>query len=184
MIAGAAAIVQQQRRIAVVGDDDIHVAVVVEVGESSAAAHVGGLKSVAGRLRHLDELSFAVVMKQRIDLFVGGFLRRLLDLRIDVAVGNKQIKPAIVVKVEKASAETEDVVGGYGDTNLIADFLETAFAVVMPDVIGRLLEIGDLKVQPAAVVLAAMQQAHGDHALPASRQTTSVHNTYLLERPL
>src|SRR5260370_12081262 len=99
-------------------------------------------------------------MKQRIDLFVGGFLRRLLDLRIDVAVGNKQIKPAIVVKVEKASAETEDVVGGYGDTNLIADFLETAFAVVMPDVIGRLLEIGDVKVRPPVVFVVATRHAH------------------------
>jgi len=69
------------------------------------------------------------------------FRRGLLDLRINVAVGNEQVQPAVVVIIEKASAEAEHIMRGPGNTGLITDFVEKSFTIVVPKVVGGSLKI-------------------------------------------
>ena len=61
--------------------------------------------------------------------------RGLLHLGIDMAVGDKNIQPTIVVIVEKASAETEHIACRPGDAGLIADLIKKSFAFVVPKVV-------------------------------------------------
>ena len=107
MISVAAAVVQQQRNVSVVGDHNIHESVVVEVRERDAPSDVGSLKSVARRLAHFHELAIVLVVKQGIELLVVNPRRGLLDFGINVAVGDKDIQPAVVVVIEKAASKTQ-----------------------------------------------------------------------------
>src|SRR6266511_1885676 len=68
-----AAVAQQQRRVAVVGHDDIQIAVVVEINERRPASRVRRRESVARDLGHFDEFARAVVAEELIDLFVANW---------------------------------------------------------------------------------------------------------------
>ena len=61
--------------------------------------------------------------------------RGLLYFGIDMSVGNENIEPAIVVIIEKASAETKYIAGRPGDTGLVADLVKISFAFVVPKVV-------------------------------------------------
>src|SRR4029077_5868260 len=112
MVPGAAAIVQQQRRVVVVAYNQVYQAVVVEVSEGHAPPGVPCLKTVSGELGSFHELAIALVVKQRVDLLVAGLGCDLLDLGLNMSVRDEQIKPAVVVVVEKAAAKAQDIVGG------------------------------------------------------------------------
>src|SRR5262245_36028938 len=118
-----AAVAQQQRRVAVVGDDDVHIAVVVEIGERSPASRVRRRETVARRFGHFDEFARAVVAEELIDLFVADG-RGQFDLRVDVAVGDEEVEPTVVVEIEETAAEAKDVFGSLTHADLIADLFQ------------------------------------------------------------
>src|SRR4051812_27440883 len=91
----------------VVGDNDVHCAIIVDVPESGAAAHFRQCKRRSSRLGHfLELLSLALIMKQLIWL-----AERVRDpsqglYAIHGAVGDKQIELSIIVIVKPFGAET------------------------------------------------------------------------------
>ena len=91
-------------RVVQVVDDDVDVAVVVEVGKGGAAA---GLRRRHRRAELLGDVGEAPVAEVAIDdfaLLVAGFGLELPHLGIDVAVDEEQIEPAIAVEIEEADA--------------------------------------------------------------------------------
>ena len=50
-----------------------------------------------------------------------------------MAIGDKKVKSAIIVIVEKTATEAEYVVGGNRDAGLIADFLKYSLSFVVPE---------------------------------------------------
>ena len=88
-------------------DDDVDVAVVVEVSEGAAAAS-GGRGDAGAALRgDLFEPSVAQVAVEVLVLGIWGFDVQLFDLGIDVAVAEQNVGPAVVVHVEEAAAPAE-----------------------------------------------------------------------------
>src|SRR2546429_3698506 len=148
-------IVQQQRLVSVVANNNVHKTVVIQVCEGDSPADIRRLKSISRHLSCLDERALSVVVEERIDLFEVCTSLNIFDLRIHVSVGDKQVEPAVIVIVEEASAETKHVVGGTDDVHLMTDVPKPALAVVMEDVIRRLLKIGDKQVKPAIVIVVA-----------------------------
>ena len=71
-----------------------------------------------------------LVVKQAIELPVVNLRRGLLDFGINMAVGDKDIQPAVVVVIEKAASKTEYLVSRAGKAGLIADLVEEALAIV------------------------------------------------------
>ena len=68
-------------------------------------------KRIAGRCRcrgDIGESAFALIVDQQINLFVMGTRIGLLNVGVDVPIGDKQIEPAIVVVVEKAPSEAQE----------------------------------------------------------------------------
>ena len=94
-------------RVVQVVDDDVDVAVVVEVGEGGAAAGLRRRDRRAELLADVGEASVAQVAIHDLALFVAGFGLELADFRIDVAVDEEQIEPAVAVEIEKADAPAE-----------------------------------------------------------------------------
>src|SRR5208337_1825284 len=143
---------------------------------------MGSLEAVAGRLCNIGEFSVAIVVEERVGLLIVNFGRDLLDFRVHVAVGDEKVEPAVVVVVEKASAETENASRGHADTDAIADFVEIPLAVIFPEVIGTSLEIRNIQIKPAVIVIVAEGNAHGGHGEAVAGKSHAGHGTLFLER--
>jgi len=137
----------------VVSYHQLHEPVVVEIGECDSTAHLCRLQSTVCFLARFDELPVAFVVKQGVELLVVDLWHGLFDLGIDVAIGYEQIQPAIIVVVEEATAETQYFARWYHDPRRTAHVIEETFPAVVPEVVRRLLEIRDVEVQPAIVVI-------------------------------
>src|SRR5260370_34666925 len=146
MVAVASAVAQQQGRVSIIAHNHIHETVVVEVCERHASPDVWRLESAAGALRRFRELAVAFVVEQRVDLLEMHVRRDLLHFRIDMAVGDEQIKPAVVVVIEEAAAKAEYFSSGNRDPRLIAHLVKRAFSIVVPKMIRVFLEICNYKI--------------------------------------
>ncbi len=135
MVAIGTAVVEQKRRISVVCHNHIHESIVIEIGKSDSTTHVGSFKARTGQLANFSEFAVPFVVEQRIDLLVMSPRRGLLNLGIDMAVGDKNIQPTIVVIIEETSAETEHIACRPRDAGLIADLVKKSFVFVVPKVI-------------------------------------------------
>src|SRR5260370_17451926 len=78
-------------------------------------------------------------------------------------VRDKEVEPTVIVVVETASTEAENIFGGTGDACLIANFFKGTLSVVVPDMVRRFLKIRDIKIEPAIVVVIAKRDTHGSH---------------------
>src|SRR5713101_2256871 len=91
---------------------------------------------------------------------VGG---NALHFLVHVPIGDEQVQPSVVIVIEKAAAEAQHISGGHRDPGDIAHLVEESFAVVVPDMIRRQLEIRDVQVEIAVVIVIAERNAHGSH---------------------
>src|SRR5258707_1089184 len=93
----------------------------------------------------------------------------LVDLRIDVAIGDEEVEPGVVVHIEEGSAPADVGITGLTDTGGPAHVIETFRAHVAIERIGLVLEMGDEETEMATVVVVAPVDAHIAelHAFPA-----------------
>src|SRR5260370_8730769 len=82
-------------------------------------------------------------------------------------VRDKEVEPTVIVVVEKASTEAENIFCRTGDACLIANFFKGTLSVVVPDMVRRFLKIRDIKIEPAIVVVIAKRDTHGSHGTAA-----------------
>ena len=88
-------------------DDNVDVAVVVEVAEGAAAACGRIGDSRTNLERNIREVAVAEVAIEQLALTVSGFGFQLLDFGIDVAVADQNVGPAVVVVIEEAAAPAQ-----------------------------------------------------------------------------
>ena len=102
---GADAVPQQPHGSIVVGDQDVGVAVIVEVAEGRAAADLGTCEVPGRPGSRSRELSGAQIAEQLIPHPVRHRLPALGLDDVDGAVGDEQVQPAVVVVVDPVGAE-------------------------------------------------------------------------------
>src|SRR5260370_11724438 len=151
---------QHNGGVSIVRDHNVHKSVVVEIGKSCAASHVGHFKSRATGLAHFYELSISFVVKQRIDLPIMGSGRGLLHLWVNMPVGDENIQPPVIVVIEEASAETEDIPCRSRDPRFVAHLVEKSFPIVMPNVIRGTLKVGNIEIELSIIVVITQRDAH------------------------
>src|SRR5258708_38543604 len=95
------------RRAGVGGDENIEKAVVIDIGVSRAPRHSRGGESWAHLRGDLLKFSSALVVKQVRRLGVADAFLDVLDLVFDVAIGDENIGPAVVVVIEEETAKAE-----------------------------------------------------------------------------
>src|SRR5215831_12689675 len=127
-------VVEKQRRVAVIAHHHLQSPVIVEISERDPAAGIRFGEAVTRNLAYLSEFAVALVVKQRIDLLVVNFGRLLLNLGINVPVGDKKVQPAIVVIIKESPAEAQDYFSRFSYSRHGTDFVEEALAIVVPDV--------------------------------------------------
>ena len=160
VVAGLLPVLQQRRRAVHVVDDEVEIAVVVEIADGKAASDPGDLQARAGALRDVAEAR-AEIQQQLVLLAVGlAELRELVDVRKDVAVGEEEIELAVQVGVEEGRAPSHPVEGRPGDAGGRARVLEVPAVEVVIQRVPIVRERGEHEIHAAVAVVVAGVRAH------------------------
>ncbi len=149
-------------------DDDVHGAVVVVVTEGAAAGGDGVVDAGAGEGGDLFKLAVAQVAVDVLMLGVGGVEVGAVDLRVDVAVGDEDVEPAIVVEVDEADAPAE-IAGVEAEAGEVGVVFKGAVAEVEVEGVGVAGEVGLDDVEQAVAVEVADGDAHAGLRLAVGR---------------
>ena len=101
-----ALVVEQVRRSRIRGQQNVEKAVVVDVAIRRGPRHFRRRKDIAHLRRDFRELSAAKIAKQVRRLGITHALLHPLDLIFNMAVGDENILPAVVVVIEKEAARS------------------------------------------------------------------------------
>src|SRR5882672_3830238 len=104
---GAAFVVEQVCRPCVGGKEDVWEAIIVDVTIRRRSRDFWSGEYLAHLRGNFGELSSAQVPKQMRRLGIADTLLHALDFVFNVAVGNEDIRPAVVVVVEEEAAKAE-----------------------------------------------------------------------------
>src|SRR5579872_1029912 len=88
-------------------DDHVDIAVVIEVAEGAASRGAGRGNSGASIQRDIFEMPVALIAIQQLSLGVAGFGAQLFDLGINMAIANQDVRPAVIIEVEKTTAPSK-----------------------------------------------------------------------------
>ena len=149
-------------------DDYVEVAVVVVVSEGAAAGGDGSGHAGAGLAGDLFELAVAQVAIEVFVLGVGRIDVRAVHFGIDVAVGDEDVEPAVVVHVEEADAPAE-VAGVDAEAGEVGVVVEVAAAEVQIEGVGVAGEVGLDDVEEAVAVEVSDGNAHAGLGLAVGR---------------
>ena len=94
------------------GDQQIEVAIAIEVAVGQTASDFRLIETAAGFGGDIAESSLAIVEKQLRWLRVSDVAADVAHGLVDVAIGHGEIQPAVEVDVEKGAAESQAVSGG------------------------------------------------------------------------
>src|SRR5215469_10927189 len=122
----AAAVQQDQRMAAEHGDDDVDVAVIVDIPKGGSAAGYSGQIRVV----HFFELA-CLIAKQRRRLEIAQTRVNFFDIIEDMALRDEEILPAAVLEVRESDSPTGAVRGGGGEAGGKARITELAAAFVV-----------------------------------------------------
>src|SRR5229473_176504 len=113
-----------------------------------------------GFLGDLVEGAVAIVAMEQQRLAIAGTGLQRVDLRIDVAVGDENVEPGVVVHVEESGAPAHVGIAGLADAGSPTDVVETLRTHVAIEGVGLLFEVGDEEAEAAAMVVIAPVDAH------------------------
>src|SRR5262249_43502084 len=102
-------VLEETRVIMAIVDNNLDIPVVVEVSAGYAMAVVGCRDPRAGIWGDIPELSISFVPVEELGLPKGIRQAFVVDLRINMTVGDKNVRPRVVVYVNKQSAPTEEL---------------------------------------------------------------------------
>ena len=100
----AEVVAKERRRLIHVHDEDVDVAIVVEIAKGHAAAGVDFGNAGAGLFEQFFEFAAAQIPEHHVGRLVGGIGEFLFHLGIDHAGGAEKVRQTIVVEVHDAGA--------------------------------------------------------------------------------
>ena len=152
-------VAQQAGGLVEVDDQDVHIAIVVEIAESAAAAGARLGKGAARLFEELFEAAVAEIAEQhprrrrRIPLVLSG------DLRVNTAGHEEDVRQAAVVQIRQARPPAH-VAGLDPDPRAQRHVVEVPFPVIAVQHVGVIGKVRLEQVQAAAAVVVADRHAH------------------------
>src|SRR6266566_276350 len=153
-------ILEKRGWLADVQQKNVHVASVKNVAESGTATGFHGQFRETGLLRDFVESSVTIITmhEQRLAKARTGF--QSVNLRINVAVGDQNVEPGVVIHVKEGRAPTDVGIAGLADAGGPTDIVKTLRTRVAIERVGLLFKVGRKEAQAAAVVVVAPINAH------------------------
>src|SRR5258708_6353811 len=130
VVAGMRCIHQEAGHCVHIADEYRKLPIIPEIAHSQAARRGNRIDPWSGRRRYVRERSVAVVMIEKAWLPVLAAQVKFVHLRIDMSVGEDEIGPAIIVKVECGNAEGIVSIGLI-DVSLGGDILESPVTAIL-----------------------------------------------------
>ncbi len=121
-------IAQQRRRLVHIHDQDVHVAVVIEVSKSAPPAAVRGCDSCSGLCRQFFKGAVPEIAKQNSRCLVGILREFSLNLRINAPGHDEHVGVAIVIEIDDAGAPAR-VTDLHGNFRQARDVLKIALPI-------------------------------------------------------
>jgi hypothetical protein len=169
-VIGAAHVVAQQRgRLVQIHDQDIDVAIVIEIAEGHAAAGMRLGDAGPRQVAQFFEFAVSQIAKNHAGRFVGRVGRLLLHFGIDHAGGEEQVGKAVVVQVHDAGAPA-DVARFHTQARADGDVAEIALAVVAVEHVGVAAKMRLEDIQVSVGIEVSKGQAHARLFLPVLAQ--------------
>jgi len=159
VVAGARIAAEELGEIVDSVDDDVEVAVIVEVAEGAAARGHGRGDAGAGVVGNVIEAAVAEIFVEQLALRIAGFGLELLDFGIDVAVADENVGPAVVVHVKKTAAPAE-ILRVLAEAGLIGGVLEIGAAEIVVERRGVAGKIGFDEIEIAVEIVIGGGDAH------------------------
>src|ERR1700682_4977221 len=172
MVTVSVHVLEKRRSFADIEHDNIDVAGVEDVAEGGAAA---ALHRKAGQARFLGDFiegSVAIVAVEQNGFAIARAGFDGIDLWKDVAIGDENVEPGIVIHVEETGAPADQTVILLANAGGPAYVLETLRAEIFVEPIGLLGKMRDEEAETSTVVEVSEIHAHVAelHALAAQRQ--------------
>lgn len=124
------------------GEEEIEIAVAVEIGDGETAAYLG-LSEVAAELGgNFEKFCVALIEEELWGLSVADVAADVADSVVDVAVGHGEIEAAVEIGVKEHAAEAESVARGGAEAGWHGDIVER-FSVGAIEAEHFVVEIGD-----------------------------------------
>src|SRR4029077_6757432 len=139
------------RRAVVRGEEEIEVAVAIEVCQSQAASDFGLIEAAPQGGGAVAETALSGIEKKRRGLGIAHIAANVADGLINVSVGHGEIEPAVKVGVKKRATETETIPGGQANPGLGRYVLE-AFARLTVQANHFIIEVCDDDARCARIV--------------------------------
>src|SRR6202158_4920970 len=154
-----AVVLQQAGRVVAIVHQNFYRAIIVEVRGGHAVAIEGRSDARASIQGDIFELPVALVPVQHLALPEGGVQAVGIHLGIDVAISHEQVRPAVVVNVDKKCAPTEKLCVN-AQSREIGNVGESAVPVVAVKRGGLVRKVCPDYVQPAVTVIVYGVGAH------------------------
>ena len=151
---------EQPSPAVVVGDEDVHVAVVVDVAEGRPAAHLRRCERGAGAIRHVGETPVGEIAEQLVALCVREGRAGVLADVLHRAVDCQHVEPPVVVEVEPGGSEAGLAEAGGAEPGRGASVREEGSPVVDVDRVRLTRQMGHEQILVAVVVEVAGVDAH------------------------
>src|SRR5258708_24049525 len=153
-------ILEKRGRFANVKQQDVDIAAVEDVTESRAATRLQGQVLHSCLLRNFIKRAVAMITMQQERLAKARAGVQCVNLRIDVAVGNQQVEPRVIVHVKESRAPAYIRIAGLADPGSPTDVVKSLRAHVAIERVRLLFEVRDEKTEPGAVIVIAPLDHH------------------------
>src|SRR5579862_84287 len=151
---------EQYWRAVQVGHQQVLTAAIPEVGGQRGTADIFFSQGTARLLAHFFKPSVFQVVKQKRALSITHSERLPLNLRIDVAVRDEDVRPAIVVVVEKLRAEPQIGIADGANPGRSREVGELPVVIVLIEVVVVVRKIGLEDIGPAVAIVVVGVDAH------------------------
>src|SRR5258708_2603133 len=148
----ASVIAQERWQIVHIQNQRIHVAVIVVISESRAAARKMFGNAGPHLRRNILEASIAEILVDQARVLEGLIEMVVVNLRVNVSIHLKDVLPAIIVIVNKRASPC-DIAVVDSNTGSERNVGESPIAVVVEQVAGVVSEVGFENVEPAVALV-------------------------------
>ena len=147
VILGGDIVPEKGGRLVHIDDQNIHVAIVIEVPECAAAAGVWRGNTGTRLVNQLLELAVPQIAKNDPRRFCGITGQLLLNFRIHIAGNQEQIRTAVIVEIHDTRAPSDES-GLHAQSRAVCDVFKGSFAVV---VIEDVSIVGEMRLEDVEI---------------------------------
>src|SRR6267378_7894245 len=170
--------IHQKARLPVnIVDDDGELTIVPQIAHRQAARGRSGVNSGSCLRRDVGESGIAIVVVKKAWFHVSATQVKLVDLRIDVSVGEDEVGPTVIVEVEKHGPPAQ-ILRMRTESGSEGNVRKKSLTIVAVKGRGVIGEVGFKNIQPAVAVVIGDGGAHSRlfSAILVERNSSSYSN--------